>query len=149
MTTYSLAAALRRKSRLEAQLNDLMIELSEAKTHYEADGAVSIIDIRSKIATVTTELAQLAGVIQAKNIENGLVGMLIRKNVLQRELANLKLSNDKRNRYGFETRNTETLVPVVHETLKDGSYLAKLTEEYHELNDSLQAQNAQLKVSIY
>lgn len=147
MTTYTVAQALRRKSRLESELNDLITSLDAAKTYYTVDIPADIAKIRLNILQITNELVILATAIQKINGENGLVEALIRKNVLSRELAALK-SKKERQRYGFDNRKTDTLVPVVHEDLKDGNLVAGLTEEYHTANDSLQAKNAQLKITV-
>jgi len=147
LTTYTLAQALRRKSRLESELNDLIAALDLSKTYYKVDGPANIADIRLQISQITTEVVQLATEIQKSNANNGLVESLIRKNVLSRELAALK-SKKERIRYGYEARKADTIVPVVHEDLQDGTIVAGLTEEYHMANDALQAKNAQIKITV-
>jgi len=147
LTTYTLSQALRHKGHLEVQLNELIQELQNSKMYYLPDGEADLVGIRKKIFTVAEKISNLSAAIQTVNTKNGLVQKLIRKNVMHREIAALKPEKDSHS-FRYDTRKEDTLVLKIHSVLKDGTYRDILAEEYHRLNDELQAANATLTIEI-
>jgi hypothetical protein len=142
----SVAAALRKKARIESKLSRVLDKLAAARTYFEDEVPDNIPDLIDQFRTLREELLELTKKIQEFNVSKGALELINRRDTAKK-IFNALDKPPLYSRRSLSGRSKDDVVILDNPWCTDEA-LEALEDEYDEYNDKLQQLNAEATIEV-